>query len=119
VRLPLCPLLQLVQVRQPRQHDLLVRLLNLARQKHLVKYRINLVKVEHEIELAHVAEESIQHLDEEVYCLEVCQLVVVGVDACAEEEPCVSPVHDLGHVAELDKVGLVFLVAGGDEAVDL
>jgi hypothetical protein len=50
--------------------------------------------------------------------LEVGQLVVGGVDARAEKEPRVPPVHELV-VAELDKVGLVLLVAGGDEAVDL
>lgn len=50
--------------------------------------------------------------------LEVRQLVVVGVDAHAEEQARVPPVHDLV-VAELGEVGLVFLVAGRDEAVDL
>ncbi len=50
--------------------------------------------------------------------LEVRQLVVVGVDAHAEEQARVPPVHDLV-VAELGEVGLVFLVAGCDEAVDL
>ncbi len=43
--------------------------------------------------------------------LEVGELVVVGVDAGAEEEAGVAPVDDLV-VAELDKVGLVLLVAG-------
>lgn len=46
------------------------------------------------------------------------ELVVVCVDAGAEEEPCVAAVDNLV-VAELDEVGLVFLVSGGDEAVDL
>jgi hypothetical protein len=50
--------------------------------------------------------------------LEVGELVVVGVDARAEEEPRVAPVDELV-VAELDEVGLVLLVAGGYEAVDL
>jgi hypothetical protein len=50
--------------------------------------------------------------------LQVGELVVVGVDAGAEEEPRVAPVDDLV-VTELDEVGLVFLVARGDEAVDL
>ena len=50
--------------------------------------------------------------------LEVGEFVVVGVDADAEEEPRVPPVDDLV-VAELDEVGLVFLVPGRDEAVDL
>ncbi len=50
--------------------------------------------------------------------LQVGELVVVGVYAGAEEEAGVPAVYDLV-VAELDKVGLVILVAGGDEAVDL
>lgn len=104
---------------QPRQHNLLTRLFNLARQKNLVQYSIHLVKIEDQIQLAHVAEEGVQHLDEEVDGFEVRELVVVGVDAGAEEEACVAAVHDLGALAELDEVGLVFLVARRDEAVDL
>jgi hypothetical protein len=50
--------------------------------------------------------------------LEVGELVVVGVDARAEEEPRVPPVDDLV-VAELDEVGLVLLVARRYQAVDL
>lgn len=50
--------------------------------------------------------------------LEVGELVVVGVDTGAEEEPRVAAVDDLV-VAELDEVGLVLLVARRDEAVDL
>jgi len=49
---------------------------------------------------------------------QVRQLVVVGVDAGAEEEAGVPPVDDAVR-AELDEVGLVLLVAGSDEAVDL
>lgn len=50
--------------------------------------------------------------------LEVGELVVVGVDAGAEEEPRVPPVDDLV-VAEFDEVALVLLVARRYEAVDL
>lgn len=50
--------------------------------------------------------------------LEVRKLVVVGVDAGAEEEPRVTAVDNLVG-AELDEIGLVLLVAGGYEAVDL
>lgn len=39
---PMHLLLQLVQMRQPRQHNMLIRLLDLARQKHLIKNRIHL-----------------------------------------------------------------------------
>lgn len=49
--------------------------------------------------------------------LEVSELVVVCVDAGAEEEAGVAAVDNLV-VAEFDKVGLVLLVAGGDEAVN-
>lgn len=102
---------------QPRQNDLLTRLLNLPRQKDLVQDRIHLVKVKYKIQLAHVSEKRIQHLYKEVDRLEVRQLIVIRVDARAEEESRVSAVDDL-IVAELDEVGLVFLVTGGHEAVD-
>ena len=103
---------------QSRQNNLLARLLNLARKEHLIQDGVHLVEVEDQIQLAHVAEEGVEHLDEEVDGLEVGQLVVVGVDAGAEEEPRVAPVDDLVG-AELDEVGLVLLVAGGYEPVDL
>jgi hypothetical protein len=102
---------------QPRQDRLLTRLLNLPRQKHLIQDSIHLIKVEHQVQLAHVPEERIKDLDEEVDGLEVRQLVVVCVDAGAEEEASVAAVDDFG-VAKFDEVGLVFLVARGDEAVD-
>jgi len=53
-----------------------------------------------------------------MYSLQIRQLVIVGVDADAEEESRIAPVDDLQR-AKFDEVGLVFLIAGGDEAVDL
>lgn len=103
---------------EARENDLLARLLDLAGEKDLVEDGVNLVEVEDEVELADIAEEGVEDLDEEVDGLEVGQLVVVGVDAGAEEEAGVAAVDDLV-VAELDEVGLVLLVAGGYEAVDL
>lgn len=50
--------------------------------------------------------------------LQIRELVVVGVDADAEEEARVAAVDDF-QGAELDEVGLVLLVPGRDEAVDL
>lgn len=97
---------------------MLARLLDFAGQEDLVQYGIDLVEVKDQVELADVAEEGVQDLDEEVDGLEEGQLVVVGVDACAEEEAGVPAIDDLV-VAELDEVGLVFLVAGGYEPVDL
>jgi len=97
-------------VLQPRQNYLLARLLDLAGQEDLVEDGVDLVKVENQVELADIAEEGVKNLDEEVDGLEVGELVVVGVDAGAEEEARVAAVNDLV-VTELDEVGLVFLVA--------
>ena len=49
---------------------------------------------------------------------QIGQLVVVGIDTGTEEGSGVATVDDLATAAELDEVGLVFLIAGGDEAVD-
>lgn len=54
-----------------------------------------------------------------MYSLQISQFVVVGVYADAEEEAGVAAVDDLCARSELDEVGLVFLVSGGYEAVDL
>lgn len=54
-----------------------------------------------------------------MYRLEIRQLVVVRVHADAEEETRIPSVDNLGAALELDKVGLILLVSGGDEAVDL
>lgn len=94
------------------------RLLDLTRKKHLVEDGVHLVEVEDQIQLADIAEKSIEDLDEEVDGLEEGQLVVIGVNARAEEEAGVPAVDDLV-VAELDEVGLVFLVARGYEPMDL
>ena len=109
--------LQLVQVFEPRKHDLFASLLDLPGQEDLIEDGVDLVEVEDEVELADVAEEGVEDLYEEVDGLEVGELVVVGVDAGAEEEAGIPAVDDLV-VAELDKVGLVLLVAGRHEAVD-
>ena len=78
-----------------------------------------LIKVEYQVQFTHVAKELIQHLHEEMYRLQVCELVVVGVYARAEEQSSIAAVNDFRGAAELDEVGLVFLVARRDEAVDL
>lgn len=103
---------------QSRQHNLLTRLLYLTSKKHLVKNSVHLVEIKHQVELAHIPEELVQHLNEEMYGFQVGQLVVGGVHAGAEEEAGVAAVDDLAAAPELDEVGLVFLVPGRDEAVD-
>ena len=82
---------------QSCQNNLFTSLLNLASEKYFIKNRINLipkyqlvstvrtnpkslkpkserylVKVEHQIQLAHVPEKLIQNLDKEVNCLQIC-----------------------------------------------
>jgi hypothetical protein len=103
-------LFELIEVLEAREDDLLARLLDLAGEEDLIEDGVDLVEVEDEVELADVAEEGVEDLDEEVDALEVGELVVVGVDAGAEEEAGIPPVDDLV-VPELDEVGLVFLVA--------
>lgn len=53
-----------------------------------------------------------------MYGLQIRQLVIVGVDADAEEKPRVAPVDNL-QVPELNEVGLMLLISRGDQAVDL
>ena len=78
--------------------------------------RADLVKIEDQIQFADIPEKTIEDLDEEVDGLEICQLIVVGIDASAEEETSISAVHDLC-VAKFDKVRLVLLISGRYEAV--
>lgn len=54
-----------------------------------------------------------------MYCLKVCQLIVIRVYARAEEQSGVSAVYNFGGAAEFDEVRLVFLVARSYEAVHL
>ncbi len=121
---------------QPRKYDLLARLLDLAREEDLVQDRIHLsptsalpssnlffiysylIEIEHQIQLTNIPEKLIQHLDKKMYRLQIRQLIIIGVHARAEEEPCVAPVYHFGAAPEFDEVGLVLLVARSDEAVD-
>lgn len=54
-----------------------------------------------------------------MYGLQVSQLIVRRVDASAEEQSCISSIDNLARAAELHEVGLVFLVARSNEAMDL
>ena len=73
-----------------------------------------LVEVEHQVQFTNIPKECIQNFHEEVYGLEVCQFVVICIDTGAEEQAGVSTVYDLGHIAKLDEVGLVLLIAWRD-----
>lgn len=74
---------------------------DLPGQEHLVHDRVDLVEVEHEVQLADVVEVLVEHLHEVVDGLQVAEIVVVHVHADAEVQPCVAPVHDL-EVTELE-----------------
>jgi len=80
---------------QSSQHNLLTGLFNLASEENFVQDGVDLVEVEHEVQLTDVPEELIEDFNEEVDGFEVSELVVVGVDADTEEEPCVAAVHNL------------------------
>ena len=54
-----------------------------------------------------------------MYRFKVRKFVVVCIYACAEEESSIPAVDDLRSTTEFDKVGLVFLIARRDKAVDL
>lgn len=54
-----------------------------------------------------------------MYGLEVCELIIVGVDASAKEEAGIAAIYDFGGTAKLDKVGLVLLVSRSYKTVDL
>ena len=86
---------ELVELLHAVQDRLLRRLLHLAREEELVQDHVDLVKVEDKVELAHVPEELVEELDEEVDRLEVEQLIVVHVHAQREKEPGVPPVDEL------------------------
>ncbi len=91
--------------------------LNLAGANHFVEDHIDLVEVEDDVQLAHVGEEVVERLDEEMNELEVGHVVVVDVDAQSEEEPRVAPVDEL-EVAVLYKIREAGF-AGRDEAMNL
>lgn len=110
--------LQFVQMLQTGQDYLLARLLDFPSQEYLVKDGVYLVEVEYQIQFAHVPKERVQHLDKEMNGFQVCKLIIIRVDAGAEEQPCVPTIHDLGRIPELDEVGLVLLITRRNQTVD-
>ena len=63
---PILSSLQLIQMLQPRQHHLLTRLLDLARQKNLIQNRIHFIEIKHKVQFTDISEELIQHLHKEM-----------------------------------------------------
>eukprot|EP00416_Gambierdiscus_australes_P045565 CAMPEP_0171092834 /NCGR_PEP_ID=MMETSP0766_2-20121228/37618_1 /TAXON_ID=439317 /ORGANISM="Gambierdiscus australes, Strain CAWD 149" /LENGTH=195 /DNA_ID=CAMNT_0011551147 /DNA_START=66 /DNA_END=651 /DNA_ORIENTATION=- len=99
------------------EHSALARLLQLARDEDLVEDVVGLVEVEDEIELTDVAEVAVQALHKMVHDLQGQKLVVSVVDACNEEQACVSLVAELV-VAPLKEVAHLGRAAQ-DEAAHL
>jgi hypothetical protein len=52
-------------------------------------------------------------------CFQVRQLIVIGIDANAKEQPRISPVNNLRAAAELDEIRLVLLISRRDKTVYL
>ena len=127
---------------QPSQHDLLRGLLDLAGEEYFVedcvdlRHRISfvrhftpsqirksgtqthLVEIKHQIQLAYIPKELIQHFDKEMDGFEVSQLIIVLVDTCAEEQAGITAIDYFQVVSEFHEVRLVLLVPWCDEAVD-
>lgn len=69
--------------------------------KHASTY---LIEIEHEIQLAHIPEELVKYLDEEMDRLQVGQFIVIGVHADAKKQSRISPVDNLGTPSKLYKI---------------
>jgi hypothetical protein len=79
----------------------------------------HLVEVKDQIQLTNIPKERIQNLYEEMYCLQIRKLIIICVHTGAEEKSSIAAIDDLGGIPKFDEVGLVLLVARGDETVDL
>lgn len=80
--------------------------------------RTHLVEIKHQIQLTHIPKEAIQHLDKKVYSLEVRELIIIRIDAHAEEQPRISPIHH-AVLPELHEIRLVLLVPRRNQSVHL
>ena len=124
---------------QPRKDDLLAGFLNLACKKDLVQDSVNLligilaaipikmtndsrtylIEIKHQIQLTNIPKELVKNLHKEMYSLEIRQLVVICIDTDTKEQPCISPIYHLGTAFELNEIGLVFLIPGSNQTMDL
>eukprot|EP00307_Rebecca_sp_RCC1486_P009812 CAMPEP_0119409604 /NCGR_PEP_ID=MMETSP1335-20130426/2856_1 /TAXON_ID=259385 /ORGANISM="Chrysoculter rhomboideus, Strain RCC1486" /LENGTH=202 /DNA_ID=CAMNT_0007434005 /DNA_START=307 /DNA_END=913 /DNA_ORIENTATION=+ len=95
---------QLVELLDAPEDGRFGRLLYLTREEELIEDHVHFVKVEHQVELAHVAKELVKHLDKEVDRLEESELVVARIDAQGEEEASIPSVDELV-LTELHEVG--------------
>ena len=47
---------------------------------------------------------------------QICQLIIIRVDAYTKEQPCITPINNLER-AEFDKVGLMLLISRRNQAM--
>ena len=99
-------LLQWVVHGQLLQDLRLAGLADLAGQEHLVHHRVDLVEVEHQIQLANIVEILVENLDKVVDGLQVVEVVVAHIHTDAKVEASVAPIHNL-EVAKFYKVGVL------------
>lgn len=74
------------------------------------------VKVKHQIQLTHIPEKTIEHLDKEVNSFQIRQLIIIRVDADTKEQSRITPINNLER-AEFDKVGLMLLISRRNQAM--
>lgn len=106
----------LVNLLQPGQNHLFAGLLQLSSQKDLVQNRVDLVKVEHQIQLANVAEKRIQNLHKQMNCLQIEQFIVTFIDHNAEKQASIASVNYLV-IVQFHEITLVSLISGCNQTV--
>ena len=75
--------------------DELACLHELTAHHHLIQDLVNLVEVEHQVQLTHWAKILVQHLHEQVDEFKHGQFVVIGIHAQCEEQSCIPSVDYL------------------------
>jgi hypothetical protein len=87
---------------QSCQHNVFARFFDFPGQKHFVQDGVHLpkftdefssvtplcaylIKVEYQIQLAHISKESIQYFHKEMNGFQIGQFIIVGIDAYTEE----------------------------------
>jgi hypothetical protein len=94
----------LLKLLQSFQHHNLRRLLQFPCYNILIQDGVHFMEVKHQVQLAHIAKEPIQHLYKQVDAFQVGQLIIRHVHAKAEEETRIPTIDDLVG-AKLNKVG--------------
>lgn len=77
--------------------------LKLASNENLIQYIVGLVEIEYQIQLAYTAKIAVEYLNKMMDDFKDFKLVVIGINAHAEIEAGIPPVHNLV-TSPLDKV---------------